>query len=406
MKTLLIILSALVFAPEVYSAPKKPVTVGLPEVVKKVRSRNYKVQIGTMRTYQAKANIEKARADLLPRLNIWSIAKIILDPTSIIDQIQDIAPFLVPANWSRLEQNKILYQAEQEGLRALWGNEVHVTKMLYMRILFDQKLLSHISASIKDMDQVHEIVKFHETFGAVRPGTARDIEIRLLGLREDEENLRLLISQEIDELSYALAIKADVQMELAPVALPSVPGLKPIDYKAYEARVVSISPERRQYTYFLQTLEYIRQEVRYSFFGASPISRGVAGGIFDAIPATSGIFGKNATMKIVDAQREILTTQRMGIEETVRRQLRGLANQHNSDLQMYSQYERRQQLARESNEALLRRAELGEQLNAFEFSENVKTRIQAETAMFAMHYRLFSNIDRLARLTYTADYAK
>lgn len=406
MKTLLILLLALAFAPEAYSAPKKPVTVKLPEVVRQVRNRNYKVQVATMRTYQAKANIEKARADLLPRLNIWSIAKIILDPTSILDSIQDIAPFLVPANWSRLEQNKVLYRAEQEGYRALWSNEVHVTKMLYMRILFDQKLLNHVSASVKSLEEVLEIVKFHETFGAVKPGTARDIEVRVLGLKEDEQNLRLLIAQEIDELSYALAIKADVQMVLAPVTMPDAPSLKAIDYKAYEARVVSISPERRQYSYFLETLEYIRQEVHYSFFGSSPISRGVAGGIFDAIPQTSGVFGKNATMKIVDAQREILITQRTGIEETVRRQLRALANQYNSDLQMHSQYSRRLQLARESNEALLRRAELGEQLNATEFSDNVKTRIQAETAIFAMQYRLFSNIDRLQRLTFTADYAK
>lgn len=404
MKTLLILLSVFSFTPEAYSAPKKAVTVKLPEVVKQVRNRNYKVQVATMRTYQAKANIEKARADLLPRLNIWSIAKIILDPMSIIDSIQDIAPFLVPANWSRLEQNKILYQAEQQGYRALWSNEVHVTKMLYMRVLFDQKLLSHVSASARSLEEVLEIVKFHETFGAVKPGTARDIEIRVLGLREDEQNLRLLISQEIDELSYALAIKADVQMVLAPVTLPVPSALKPIDYKAYETRVVSISPERQQYTHLLETLEHIRQEVRYSFFGSSPISRGVAGGIFDGIPSTSGVFGKNATMKIVDAQRQTLITQRIGVEETVRRQLRALANQYNSDLQMNSQYERRLLLARESNEALLRRAELGEQLNAFEFSENTKTRIQAETAIFAMQYRLFSNIDRLARLTFTADY--
>lgn len=382
------------------------VALKLPDVVKQVRGRNYKVQTATMRTYQAKANIEKARADLLPRLNIWSIAKLVLDPMSFVDQIADIAPFLVPANWSRLEQNKVLYQAELQGYRALWSNEVHVTKSLYVRILFDQKLLSHVSNSLVELERVHKIVEFHETFGAVKAGTARDIEIRILGLKEDEQNLKLLILQEIDELSYALGIKADIPVTLTPVELPNVAALKPIDYKIHEAKVVAASPERQQYTYFLQTLEYIRQEVRYSFFGASPISRGVAGGIFDAIPATSGIFGKNATMKIVDAQRQMLIAQRTGVEETVRRQLRSLAHQFNSDLQNYSQYERRLQLSRESNNALLRRAELGEQLNALEFSENVKTRIQAETALFAMHFRLNTNVDRFQRITFTGDYAK
>lgn len=388
------------------AAEKRAVAIKLNEVVKRIRTKNYKVRTTNLKTYQAKTNIEKARADLLPKLTIWNIASIALNPTSIIDQITDIAPFLVPANWTRLEENKVLYKAEQEGYRALWSNEVHVAKTLYMRILFDQMLVEHIAKSADELERIHRIVKTHETFGGARPGTARDIEIKVLGLREDQQNLKLLISQEINELSYALALKADVRMELASVELPDVQNLKAMDYRKYEQRALSESPERKQYTYLLSTLEFIKQGISYSFFGSSPVSRNAAGGVFDAIPETSGVFSQNASIKIADAQGEILRIQRTGIEQTVLRQLRGVSAQYNSDLQNYEMYEKRLQLARESNAALTRRAQMGDGLNAVEFSENVRTRIQAETAMFATQFRLYTGLDRLQRITFTGDYAK
>jgi hypothetical protein len=49
---------------------------------------------------------------------------------------------------------------------------------------------------------------------------------------------------------------------------------------------------------------------------------------------------------------------------------------------------------------------MGDGLNAVEFSENVRTRIQAETAMFATQFRLYTGLDRLQRITFTGDYAK
>lgn len=400
----LLLLSLSLFTGVAEAAPTKNVSLRLEDVVKNVSQKNYKVQATALRAYQAKTNIEKARADLLPRLTIWGIAKVVTDPMTFIDQITDIAPFLVPANWSRLEQNKILAKAENEGYRALWGNEVHVTKSLYAKVLLDQALLQHISVSITELETLHRIVKTHELFGGAKPGTSRDIEIRVLGLKEDEQNMKLLISQEVDELSYALGLKADVRMSLAPIHLPEMENLHTISYKDYEARAVSVSPERKQYSHLISTIDYIKEEISYSFFGTSPISRGVAGGVFDAIPATSGVFGQGESIKIADAQAEILKLQQTGVVETLKRQLRGLSNQYNSDLLNYGLYQRRMTLAEESSTALARRTQLGEKIDAVEYSENVKNKIQAKAAILTLHYRMFTNQDRLQRMTFTGDY--
>ncbi|MGE3262648.1 MAG: hypothetical protein AB7K68_12780 [Bacteriovoracia bacterium] len=376
------------------------------DIVSQVSKRNYKVQTSSLRAYQAKTNIEKARADLLPRLTIWTIAKVAVDPLSLVDSITEIAPFLVPANWSRLEQNKILAKAESEGYRALWANEVHITKSLYAKALLDEGLLEHISESITELERLHRIVKTHELFGGAKPGTSRDIEIRILGLKEDEQNMRLLISQEIDELSYALGMPADVKLTLAPLELPKVQGLKAMSYKDFEAKAVSESPERKQYAYLISTVDYIKEEISYSFFGSSPISRGVAGGVFDAIPESSGVFAQNESIKIADSQADILRLQQKGVVETLKRQLRGLSNQFNSDVLNYGLYQKRLELSEESATAIARRTQLGERIDAVEYSENIKNKIQAKAAMLTLNYRVLTNQDRLNRMTFSGDYSR
>lgn len=384
---------------------KDPVQLKLSDVVHRVSNSNYKVYENALKVYQAKANIEKARADLLPNLNVWSIANIIMDPTSIFENITDVAPFLVPGNWFRLEENKLLYLAEREGYRALWGNEVHIAKTLYKNVLLDQELYEKVTASILELDRIHKIVKTRETFGGVPPGTARDIEIRLIGLKEDEANLKILLALEYDELTYALGYNADESVQLHPVVMPQVLQLQPINPKEYEFRLLSMSPERRQFEHFFSVLAQIKKEIEYAILGVSNISRGVAGGIFDHIPIPSGLGGKDASLKVLNAQHEIMKTQRTGVEETLKRQLRAVSTQFNSDLANYSNFQRRAVLAKESKDSLLRRLKLGENISVVELSESSRLQIQSETALLAVHYRVLNSSDRMQRLIFDGDYS-
>lgn len=384
--------------------------LGLSDIAQHLRDKSFKVREGAQKVQQARINIEKARADLLPRLTIWTIAQFAINPSefvnplNILDKITDIAPFLVPANWFRVEENKILLRAEREGYRALWGNELHAAKALFFRIQFDQKLLAHVDTSTIELARAHAVAEEQERLGGVRAGTARDLEIKILGLREDAENLRLLIGQELMELSYVIGLKADVEVRLRTVADPEITSLPPLSIGAHEPRMLAQSPERKQFDHLLAALAYVEDEIEWSFLGVSTTSRGVAGGIFDAIPITEGFFGSEASLKITKAQGRMFRVQKAGVEETLRRQLRNLVNQYNSDLRTFGLYRRRAQLAKESNEALLVRAQLGESVSSLEFSENIRNRIQAETNQFAAVARVLVNADRLDRLTFRGDY--
>lgn len=377
----------------------------LEDLVKQVSEKNYLVYENALKVYQSKTDIERVRGELLPKLNIWNIAKALIDPLSLVDSISDIAPFLVPANWFRLEEVKLLYLSEKEGYRALWGNELHSAKSLFLHASFDIQLLDHIKESIRELNDIHLIVKTREILGGAPPGTARDIEIRILGLKEDEKNLGQLVNEELNALTYALGLPSDV-VELTELALPDIKSLKPLDYNKYEFRLLANSPERRQFEHFFSVLKQIKKEIQYSFMGGSNISRGVSGGIFDSLPTSGALsFGNGPAMKIIDAQKEIMLVQRAGIEETLKRQLKNLIYLFNSDISFFDNFSRRLELTKESKTHLLRRIKLGEDVSMIELAEASKNQIQAETSIFAVQFRVMASLDRLDRLVFQNDYS-
>ena len=68
-----------------------------------------------------------------------------------------------------------------------WGEKIRVNaKALYLKILLDQSILEHVKENQKQFADILVIAKTWEQLGKIRQGAARDIEIRILALQEDE----------------------------------------------------------------------------------------------------------------------------------------------------------------------------------------------------------------------------
>lgn len=393
------------------SSPKA-INITIDDVVKKVSSENYSVYANALRVYQAKESIQVARMNLLPKLNVWRIAGVAVDTAmgnyaSALGIIGDIAPFLVPANWFRLEAAKVLYKAEKEGYRALWANELMTAKALYVHLLLDQSLYDHVQQSEQELKDLLVIVSSREMLGGAPQGASRDIEVRLLALQEDMRQLEVLIGEEESLLAYMMGLGSGFVVKPAPLKMPNFESMQPLDYSDFEFRAVDSSPEIRQFDHFIEASDSVRKEVVYAFLGTSSMSRGVGGGIFDNIPIQDGLgFGTPASMRIVSAQKEILKTQRRGIEETVKRHLRLLVNQYNLDLKSYSNLKRQVELTVAANEQLYERLSLGQDVDMLELIEASRNHIQADVSFFAIKYRFITNEDKLARLIFHGDYSK
>ena len=405
----IILIAALIIGGSVSSAAtgSTSVKIKLQDVVEKVSAENLEVYQGALKVYQAKKQISFARGNLLPKLNIWRILSTPFDPKGLLGIVSDIAPFLIPSNWFQLKANKQLYFAEQEAYRALWANEIMTAKALYVHLLYDRNLLAHIERSKADLEKLRSIVKSHEILGGAPQGASREIEIRILALDEDTRSLTILIEDEESLLAYMMGFGSTTDLELEPLPLPNLVSARELTYGDFELRVLAVSPELRQYEFIINASKYVKKTAQFSLFGVTNEAKGTAGGIFDNVPIQDGLgFGTPASIKIAKSQTEMLRVQKQGAEETLKRQLRMLVVNYNLDLQNFPGLLRRTQLTRANNQQLYTRLQLGEDVEMFDLIEGSRNHIQADTALFAVQYRFLINQDKMARLTFTGDYAQ
>ncbi|MBL7665625.1 MAG: TolC family protein [Bacteriovoracaceae bacterium] len=415
MKKLLIMIFSL-WCTLIWAQSNQEIKIDLKQVVNKVSTENYSVYQNSLRVYQAKEGITVARMNLLPRLNLWKLASAAAEifaggpagaAGGAFSIVEDIAPFLVPANWFRVSQSKLFYQADLEGYKALWANEVLTAKALYHHILLDSSLKDHILKSRKDLDEIYHIVRVRETFGGLTQNISQEIKIRLLALDEDLRALEVLISEEESILAFLMGYPSGTKLKVTLIEMPDYDSLEHLVYEDFDFRALDVSPEVKQFQFFINAADYAKKEIYYSFLGASSLSRGLNGGVFDNLPVQAGLgFGAGASIRIVKTQKEILKAQKKAVEETVRRQLKQLINNYNLDVDNYKNLNERVSLTKNRLKQIYQRIQFGENIDSLQLIESSRNLIDAETALFSVMFRFLNSEDKLSRLIFFGDYAK
>lgn len=384
---------------------QEAVKVTLDDVVQKIGNQNLAVYQNALKVYQAKKSISVARGNLLPKLNFWRILTVTFDTKGLVDVVGDIAPFLIPSNWFQLKAQNIMYEAEKESYRALWANEIMTAKALYVHLLFDRNLKSHIEQGKKDLGSLASMIRSHEILGGAPIGASRELEIRLLALDEDIRALAALIEEEESLLVFMMGLDAKTKIEPVALELPNFENLQPLNYDDYEAQVVKSAPELKQYDFIIEASKYVKKTVQFSLFGVTNEARGSAGGIFDNVPIQDGLgFGTPASFNIAKAQTEMLRSQRQGAEETLKRQLRLMVTNYNLDISNFKGLKKRVELAKTINDQLYSRLTLGEEVDSLSLIEASRNHIQADSAIFSSQYRFLINQDKISRLLFKGDY--
>lgn len=412
----LFLLPFILLSSESFGQSRQTVELKLEQIVDKVSKENFTVYENALRIYQSKEGVTVARMNLLPKLNLWNLASAATEiffggpsgaAAGAFTLVEDIAPFLVPANWYRVSQARLFYEADKEGYRALWSNEVLTAKSLYFHMLLDSSLLNHVEKSKKDLEKIYQIVRVRETFGGLPQSVSQEIKLRLLSLEEDTRALEVLIAEEESLLAYMMGYPTGTRLKIAAAKLPNYSQIQPLNYEDFVFRAVNVSPEIRQFNYLIEASKYVRKEVQYAFLGSSSISRGSTGGIFDNIPVQNGLgFGTGASLRIVGAQKEILVTQQKAVTETVKRHLKLLVNNYNLDLSNYRNTKKRLDLAHNILDGLYQRIQFGDDVDSLKLIEASRNVIEADTVLFSTMYRFLSSEDKLSRAIFNGDYSK
>ncbi len=381
--------------------------ISLSEVATHVKKTNYKVLENAQRVYQAKEMIHYSKRNLLPKLNLWKVIKLPFDWSAAIDIVQDIAPFLVPANWFRVSENKLLYLAQQEQYRALWANEIMTSKLLYLNTLRDFNFKTALEEQKNQIEELLGIAETRLVFGEVSPQTVKFLKIRSLELNEDLRVLKNLLYEEKKALSYLLGLAQEDDIELEKITLPNVDELEPIRFDTFIFRAIDHAPELTQYDFIKEALKYVRKEISFSFLGSSTTSRSMAGGIFSNIPIQDGLgFGLSSSLRISKSEKEILDINQNATKEVLKKNLYLLVNDFNSYVENVENQNERYSLAVTNYESIRTQLILGMKIDPLEILTSIENLFNAKVSLTHYRYEVVNVMEKVKRMIFNGDYSK
>jgi len=412
MKTLIILIGAILFCFQTFAADENYV-LKMEEVSERIAKNNLTQVENAIRVYQAKENIHFSKRNLLPKLNLWRLAGVVVEGVmgnyagAAMGLIEDIAPFLVPANWFRVKQSKILYQAQLEQYKSIWSNVLMTAKLLFINTLRDQATLATLESQVQQLDDLIELARSREIFGGTTPQFRKSLEIRRFELLEDVRAFKLVLYESKKNLLMIAGIEINKELMLEAIPLPNLEELKPIDASAYLNTVLSASPELKQYDHLVLALKSVKKEVSFSILGVSSASRGIMGGIFDNIPMQDGLgFGAGPSIRIAKGEAQALLTQKQASSETLKKGLYVLAEHFNSTLGYYPDILERFQLAQENYDLIKSNLILGGEVDFVELKDALVTLLSSELMVKSYLYDALLGQEKLSRMTFSDDYNK
>jgi hypothetical protein len=379
--------------------------LNLKMITKRVLDNNLLVLENAEKVYQAKISISEARLSMLPKLNLWNLGKVAIDPTAFLDVAQEIAPFLVPSNWFRMKETEYLYMAEKYGMASLQANEVFHARGIYYNLILDLELLNSLEKYEKELGDLVLIAEDRYDLGLERIEFVRMTKIQHINLLEDVSNMKQLIAFEKNALLSAISLSLDTEVDVEKFE-DNIFNKNVINPKEWEDKILLMSPELKQIDKFIEVIPLLKKEVKFSLLGVPSISRGTSGGFFDDVPESSGLgFSTGKQIEIVESKRDILFLQRRGVEETLKRQLYNLSVEYNSNQKIMVLQKERYQLSNENFNSIKEKLTVGADIELSELNQGIDTLLQSFAIYLKSIIGQSSLNDKLSRLTFNDDYS-
>ena len=142
----------------------------LSEVTQAAVKQNLNIKEKLIESHQSQQTVQYNRLSLLPKIDLYSIVNTGGSFFGLAGLIEDIAPFLIPANWFRQDEAEISLSFQKKSYKALWGNEVFEARSMYLTMVSDSKSLAVFDSYQKDLAELQDLAETRDQFGGDRLG--------------------------------------------------------------------------------------------------------------------------------------------------------------------------------------------------------------------------------------------
>jgi multidrug efflux system outer membrane protein len=208
-----------------------------------ILNRNSSVLIGLNGVYQAKEQVNVARGQLLPSINVG--AALSSGPSFGLTSISFLLPFLLPSNWYNLDARENQLAANGYAFYLVELNEYASAYGLYVTILSDLSLRDIFVRHVQILEEVRSSVEAAYASGQATQTDRYEASAQYELARAQLSEIQGLVIREraIFRKMLGLSLKQEIEFETS--HLPSLP-VENLSPQVVLDNVYQVSPERRQ----------------------------------------------------------------------------------------------------------------------------------------------------------------
>jgi outer membrane protein TolC len=196
--------------------PENTVTIDPNSLRDLLINQNNTLLQGLNNLHRSKDQLNLARANLLPSVNLGALLYSMANPVFLLSSVEFLLPFLVPGNWFEAFKQKDQFEADRVAYRLLRLNEYASAYSLYHGILLDQQVRSSEQNDVDDLRQVEQAVQIRDAIGTAAPGDLDNVRGQRIVAEVELSKIDGLLADEIAQIRQALALSIDKAIVLAP----------------------------------------------------------------------------------------------------------------------------------------------------------------------------------------------
>jgi multidrug efflux system outer membrane protein len=236
-------------------------------------NNNISVLTALNNVYQAKEGVNKARADLLPSLNLG----IGVAPSFALNTVSFLLPFLVPSNWYALDASKHQLAANGFAYYIVELNAYASAFSVYMTVLGDVELRGVYEKQYENFVQIHDIVAGNVRIGTDTLADLAQASSQMELARAQVSQIDELLIQEKASLRSMLGLSLKTNITFSKYHLPSVPEENSSAESIYQ-KVWATTPEQNQIASLIAAAKDAVWAASWGWLGSSSLAVGTGQG--------------------------------------------------------------------------------------------------------------------------------
>ncbi len=230
---------------------------------------NNSILVALNKVHQAKDQVNIARANLLPSLNISAI----FSPNFLISSISFLLPFLMPSNWLTLKEDKFLLQAEEGSYYLAELNQYASAYALYETVIGDIAIRDILEEQYENYLKIDQLLEQQQLLnGTVSSLTLAQARAQTQMAAVQVAQSDKLLAQENAAIRELFDLSIDVPLNFDQNAHVPASESEESDIQTLANQALAIAPENTQIDNLISASRSAKWAKMFGFLSSSTLS--------------------------------------------------------------------------------------------------------------------------------------